>query len=265
MGGSDAHREGEAIGVAVVTGASRGIGAAIGRRLVRSGWRVVLAGRDEQALAGLVDELHGERGEADWHRCDVTEETSVADLVRRATELHGCPDLWVNNAGIAGSTVPTTALTRSEWDEVLAVNLTGPMLCARAVLPAMLARRSGHIVNVASITGKRPLRHRAAYAASKLGLVGLTRTLADEVGSGGVRVNAVSPGLVSGERIERVLVGQAQARGRSVEEVRADFTASTPLGRMVEPDEVADAVLVLHALTAVTGVDLNVAGGLVMY
>lgn len=250
---------------AVVTGASRGIGAAIARRLVGDGWSVVLAGRDEQALAALVDELDGAKGEAGWLRCDVADESSVQALADHATQLHGCPDLWVNNAGIAGSTVPTVELQRTEWDEVLAVNLTGPMLCAKAVLPAMMARGSGHIVNIASISGKRPLRQRAAYAASKLGLIGLTRTLAEEVGASGVRVNAISPGLVRGERIERVLAGQAEARAISIDEVRADFTGSTPLGRMVEPGEVAEAVVALHQLTAVTGIDLNIAAGLVMY
>lgn len=253
------------MGVAVVTGGSRGIGAAIGRRLARDGWHVTLAGRDERALATQVEALAGEPGDVSWTHCDVTDESSVDRLVREVLEARGCPDLWVNNAGIAGSTVPTTELDRSDWEEVLAVNLTGPMLCCRAVLPGMVARGSGHIVNIGSITGKRPLRHRAAYAASKLGLVGLTRTLADEVGSAGVRVNVVSPGSVAGERIERVFAGQAGALGLSVEEVRAAMTAATPLGRLVEPEEVADAVVTLHALTAVTGVDLNVAGGLVMY
>lgn len=250
---------------AVVTGASRGIGAAIARRLVGGGWAVVLAGRDEPALAAIVDELGSAPGRARWRRCDVTDEESVLQLIDHATDAYGCPDLLVNNAGIGGSTVPTVELSRAEWDEVLATNLTGPMLCARAVLPGMMDRGSGHIVNIASISGKRPLRQRAAYAASKMGLIGLTRTLAEEVGGCGVRVNAISPGLVTGERIKRVLAGQAEARQMTVDKVRADFTASTPLGRMVEPEEVADAVVALHQLGAVTGIDLNVAAGLVMY
>jgi NAD(P)-dependent dehydrogenase (short-subunit alcohol dehydrogenase family) len=253
------------VSVAVVTGASQGIGAAIGRRLVVDGWTVVLAARADERLAAVAQELEGGAGAADPFHCDVSDEASVAALVAHADHAHGCPDLWVNNAGISGRTVPTTHLTREEWDEVLAVNLTGPMLCARAVLPAMAARGSGHIVNIASITGKRPVPQRAAYAASKLGLIGLTRALADEVGPTGVRVNAISPGLVAGPRIERVLAGQAEARGVDVERIRAEFVAATPLGRMVTPEEVADAVVALHGLTGVTGVDFNVAAGLVMY
>lgn len=251
--------------VAVVTGGSKGIGLAITTRLAQDGWDVVMAGRDRSALGQAAEDLTAKGGSVSWAHCDVSDEDSVAALVGTATERYGCPDLLVNNAGIPGSTVPTVELTRSEWDQVLAVNLTGAMLCARAVLPAMIERQHGHIVNIASITGKRPLRNRAAYAASKLGLVGLTRTLADEVGPYGVRVNAISPGVVAGDRIERVLEGQARARHMTVEQVREDFTASTPMGRLVTPDEIADAVVALHQLSAVTGVDLNVAAGLVMY
>lgn len=250
---------------AVVTGASRGIGAAIGRRLVVDGWTVVLAGRDGERLAGVAREIGDAKGVADHRHCDVTDESSVQALVAYTSEAHGCPELWINNAGISGRTVPTADLTRDEWDEVLAVNLTGPMLCARGVLPQMVARGSGHIVNIASITGKRPLSERAAYAASKLGLIGFTGALADEVARAGIRVNAISPGLVTGERIERVLAGQAEARGVGVDRVRADFVAATPMGRMVTPEEVAAAVVALHDLTGVTGVDLNVTAGLVMY
>lgn len=250
---------------AVITGGSRGIGLAIGARLAADGWAVLLAGRDEATLEAATADLAARDLDSAWCYCDVADEASVEALMRTAQDRFGCPDLLVNNAGIPGQTIPTTKLSREEWDEVLAVNLTGPMLCARAVLPAMIERGSGHIVNIASITGKRPLRHRAAYAASKLGLIGLTRTLADEVGGYGVRVNAISPGLVAGERIERVLAGQAEARSMTVEQVRADFTGSTPMGRLVQPEEVADAVVALHALGAVTGVDLNVTAGLVMY
>lgn len=226
---------------------------------------VIAAGRDEKALDVGAESMRSRGLSVDTVRCDVTDEESVAKLFERSAELHGWPDLLVNNAGIPGATVPTVDLERADWDEVLAVNLTGPMLCSRTVLPGMVARGSGHIVNIGSITGKRPLTHRVAYAASKLGLIGLTRSLAEEVGPAGIRVNAVSPGPVFGDRIERVLQGQASARGIPVEEARRDFTASSPLRRFVEPREVADAVVALHALTAVTGADLNVAAGLVMY
>jgi NAD(P)-dependent dehydrogenase (short-subunit alcohol dehydrogenase family) len=226
---------------------------------------VVLAGRDRAALKETVGELE-ERGlDGVWCYCDVSDEGSVETLVDFVRQHRGCPDLLVNNAGISGSTVPTTELSRSEWDEVLATNLTGPMLCARGFLPAMIERGAGHIVNIGSIAGKRPLLNRAAYAASKLGLIGLTRTLAEETGPYGIRVNAISPGAVTGERIQRVLSDQAQSRRISLDDVVADFTSSTPLRRFVQAEEIADAVIALHQLSGVTGIDLNVTGGLVMY
>jgi NAD(P)-dependent dehydrogenase (short-subunit alcohol dehydrogenase family) len=253
------------VNVAVVTGGAKGIGRAIVHRLATDGWRVVAAGRDREALEAVVDEMTSEGHEVTAVRCDVTDDQSVADLMSACARLYGWPDLLVNNAGIPGATVATTALELSDWNQVLAVNLTGAMLCCRAVLPGMLERGSGHIVNISSITGKRPLSYRVAHAASKLGLIGLTRSLAEEVGPAGVRVNAISPGPVYGERIERVLEGQAAARNVPIEQARADFTSSAPLRRFVEAMEVADAVLALHGLTGVTGVDLNVAAGLVMY
>lgn len=251
--------------VAVVTGGSKGIGSAIVERLAEEGWQVVAASRNSDALKTGAEALCGRGLQVTPVRCDVTDEQSVIQLFEKCNDVYGWPDLLVNNAGIPGSTVPTTKLDRSEWDDVLAVNLTGPMLCSRAVLPSMLERGSGHIVNIASITGKRPLVQRVAYATSKLGLIGFTRSLAEEVGPAGVRVNAISPGPVFGDRIERVLQGQATARGVSIEEARADFTAAAPLRRFVEAREVAEGVLALHMLSAVTGADLNIAAGLVMY
>lgn len=253
------------VNVAIVTGGSKGIGRAIVERLARDGWLVVAAGRDRAALDAVAGGLTDEGRDVVAVPCDVTDDHSVTGLVAACDEVYGWPDLLVNNAGIPGATVATTALERSDWDQVLAVNLTGALLCCQAVLPGMLERGSGHIVNVSSITGKRPLSYRVAYAASKLGLIGLTRSLAEEVGPAGIRVNAISPGPVYGDRIERVLEGQAEARNVSIQQARADFTSSAPLRRFVEAAEVADAVVALHALTGVTGVDLNVAAGLVMY
>lgn len=253
------------VNVAIVTGGSKGIGRAILERLAGDGWQVVATARDREALDAVARDLTTMGHDVTAITCDVTDETSVEEVIAACERVYGWPDLLVNNAGIPGATVATTALERSDWEEVLAVNLTGAMICCRAVLPGMLERGSGHIVNIGSITGKRPLAYRVAYAASKLGLIGLTRSLAEEVGPAGVRVNAISPGPVFGDRIERVIQGQAEARKVSVEQARADFTSGAPLRRFVEAKEVADAVVALHALTGVTGADLNVAAGLVMY
>ncbi len=250
---------------AVVTGASQGIGQAIACRLAREGWKVVLAARNAERLSSIAADLSAAGRSAAFAACDVTDEESVAELIGFAEDRYGWPDLLVNNAGIAGPTTPAWELSRQDWDEVIAANLTGPWLCAKAVLPGMIQRGSGHVVNVASITGKRPLPNRSPYASSKMAVIGLTRTLAAEVGRYSVRVNAVSPGVVEGPRIDGVLAGQAAARGVTAEVVRAEFLASTPMERMVTPEEVAAAVVALDGLAGVTGVDLNVAAGLVMY
>ncbi|MDA8261767.1 MAG: SDR family NAD(P)-dependent oxidoreductase [Actinomycetota bacterium] len=251
--------------VAVVTGASKGIGLAISTRLAEEGWSVVLCSRDGEAIARSAAEL-GRRGlEASWHVCDVGDAESVESMREYLTRQYGGVNLLVNNAGIPGATRPTWTVPLDEWNEVLRVNLTGPFLCSRALLPGMIERSSGHIINIASITGKRPLAQRSTYAASKLGLVGFTRSLAAEVGRHGIRVNAISPGLVEGERIEGVLAGQAVASGRSIEEVRYAMVSETPLGRMVTDVEIANAVIALDGMSGVTGIDLNVTAGLVMF
>lgn len=250
---------------AVVTGASRGIGRAIAARLASDDWKVVLVSRDAIRLGHVCDELRKQGGDVAFFPCDVSDEDSVAEMVAFTASRYAPPELLVNNAGIAGPTVSTWAISKTDWEDVLAANLTGPLLCARAVLPAMIERRSGHIVNISSITGKRPLPNRVAYAASKMGLIGLTRTLATEVGKFAVRVNALSPGVVEGDRVEGVLSRQAEAEGVPIQTVLSEFLSSTPMERMVAPGEVAAAVVALHDLTGVTGVDLNVAAGLVMY
>jgi NAD(P)-dependent dehydrogenase (short-subunit alcohol dehydrogenase family) len=147
------------------------------------------------------------------------------------------------------------------------VNVTGVFLMARAFLPSMLERGSGSVVVIGSMTGKRPLWGRTPYGASKLALVGLVRTLALETAGRGVRVNLVSPGPVEGERMEWVFRAQAEGRGITPEQAREEMVAQIPAGRLVRPEEVADAVVALSLgrLSAVTGVDLNVSGGLVMY
>lgn len=221
--------------------------------------------RNASQLSAVCDQLAELGGDAAVFPCDVSDEDSVAEMITFTTSRYGSPELLVNSAGIPGPTVPASDIAKSDWEAVLAVNLTGPLLCAKAVLPAMIERRSGHIINISSITGKRPLPNRVAYAASKMGLIGLTRSLAAEVGKFAVRVNALSPGVVEGDRIDGVLSRQAEAEGVPIETVLKGFLTSTPMERMVTPDEVAAAVVALHSLTGVTGVDLNVAAGLVMY
>ncbi len=257
----------EARRVAVVTGAGRGIGREIALALAGAGADVVLAGRDEATLEKTAVAT-GEAGAASLVvRTDVTSEDDVEALARTSLDRFGSVDALVANSGVGGPSGPLWELDRAAWDDTFAVNVTGVFLCARAFVPSMIERGTGSVVVVGSMTGKRPLWGRSPYAASKLALVGLVRTLALETASAGVRVNLVSPGPVAGERMDWVFRAQADGRGISVDQARAEMIAQIPIGRLVEPVEVADAVvsLALGELSAVTGTDLNVSGGMVMH
>lgn len=253
--------------VAVVTGAGRGIGRAIALALAGAGGDVVLAGRDPSTLAATA-ELAAVAGAGTLCvRTDVTSEDEVSALADATFERFGVADTVVANSGVGGPSGPLWELERAGWEETFAVNVTGVFLTARAFLPSMLERGSGSVIVVGSMTGKRPLWGRTPYAASKLALVGLVRTLAVETAGRGVRVNLVSPGPVAGDRMDWVFRAQAEGRGITAEEARGEMIAQLPIGRLVEPEEVAGAVVSLASgtLSAVTGVDLNVSGGMVMY
>jgi len=253
--------------VAVVTGAGRGIGREIAIALAGAGADVVLAGRDPSTLEATAGVTAGAGADTLCVPTDVTSEEAVGSLAAAALDRFGAADALIANSGVGGPSGPMWELDRDAWDETFAVNVTGVFLSARAFLPSMLERRRGSIVVVGSMTGKRPLWGRTPYAASKLALVGLVRTLAVETAPSGVRVNLVSPGPVAGERMEWVFRAQAEGRGISVQEARDEMIAQIPIGRLIEPREVAETVvsLTLGSLSAVTGADLNVSGGMVMY
>lgn len=253
--------------VVVVTGAGHGIGRAIAMRCAAAGAMLVLAGRSMAKLEELAADLRSAGSTALVVGTDVTDPEAVERLALETIATFGKADVLVNNSGIAGPTAPAWETPISAWQQTLDVNLTGPWLCARAFIPHMIEGGSGSIVNIGSVTGKRPLLGRTPYAASKAGLIGITRTLAEEAGPHGIRVNLISPGPVEGPRIERVFEGQAQATGRSIGEVRGAFEKLSPMNRLVVEDEVADAVVFLasDAASAITGIDLNVSAGLVMY
>ncbi len=252
--------------VALVTGASKGIGSAIAVALASAGAKVVLAARNGAALRDTGRLI----GDAErWHAVptDVTSENEVAEMVRQTVKRFGTLHILVNNAGIAGPTALCEDVKLAEWEETMAVNLRGPFLCAKAVLPLMKAQRWGRIINISSITGKRPLPMRTPYASSKLGLIGFTRTLAAEVGPFDITVNAICPGATKGPRIEAVVKNLAQAEGKPEEEIAARFLRDAPLGRFVEADDVAGLVVFLASGAGrnMTGQDFNVSAGLVMY
>ncbi len=252
--------------VAVVTGANRGIGRAITVALAAAGYTVAASARDPASLDATVAAADKAGGTAVPVACDVCDEASVADLADRAGQL-GPVRAVVANAGIAGPTAPLHEISLADWRETIATDLDGVFLTFRAFIPAMVERRGGSLIAISSMTGKRPLYGRTPYAAAKMGVIGLVRTLATELGPYDIRVNAVCPGLVAGPRIEAVLARQAAARGITEEQARAEADGLSPLRRMVTAEEVAAACVFLASggSASITGEDLNVAAGVVMY
>lgn len=252
--------------VAVVTGGGRGIGRSIARALAVAGYDLVLAARSHDELEAVAAECRAMGAEVLTAPTDLRLREHIERLASSARAF-GPIEALINNGGIAGPSGYLWELDPDEWDETIAVNLTSVFLCCRAILPAMMDRRRGSIINIGSITGKRPLPGRTPYATSKLALVGLTRTLALEVGPYGIRVNGISPGFVEGPRIDWVIDRLAEARGSSARAVREEFTGQSPLGRLTSPEEVAAAVVFLasEAASGITGADINVNAGVVMY
>ena len=253
--------------VVVVTGAGRGIGREIALTCGREGGRIALAARSVEALREVASEIELAGGEALAVETNVCNPDAVAALADQVLSQWGRVDVLVNNSGIGGPSAPLWEVRPEDWEETFAVNVTGVYLCCQAILPSMIERRSGSIVNIGSITGKRPLLNRTPYAASKAALVGLTRTLALEAGPHQIRVNLVSPGFVAGERIDWVFEQQAISQGRDVDDVRADAEEMTPLKRLVSAADVARTVAFLASdeSEGITGTDVNVTAGLVMY
>ena len=253
--------------VAVVTGAGTGIGREISLRLAADGADVVLTGRSAGPMEEVAEAVRATGRRASVVRMDLREPASIEAAAEAVQEEFGRVDVLVNNSGVGGPSAPLWEIDPDEWEETFRVNVTGTFLVCRAFLPGMIERRSGSVVVIGSMTGKRPLVNRTPYAASKTALIGLVRTLAFEVGPHGIRVNLVSPGPVEGNRIQWVLEQQAQARGITFEQARDDFTSGSPLKRLVPPGDVANAVSYLASpgSASITGDDLNVSAGLVMY
>lgn len=252
--------------VAVVTGANRGIGRAIAAALAGAGFTVAATARDPSTLDGTLRDVADAGGRAVPVGCDVRDEDSVGSLVETASGL-GRVHTVVANAGVAGPTAPMHEISVAQWRDCVTTDLDGVFLTFRGFVPGLIEAGDGSLVAISSMTGKRPLHGRTPYAAAKMGVIGLVRTLAAELGPHGIRVNAICPGAVAGPRIDDVIARQASTRGISEQEARAAFTGASPLDRLVAADEVAAACAFLAsgAAASITGEDLNVSAGVVMY
>jgi ketoreductase len=251
--------------VALVTGATSGIGLAVARTLGSQGRAVYLCARSADAVTDTVKRLRDEGLEADGTACDVRSADDVRRFVREAVNRYGTVDVLVNNAGRPGGGV-TADLGDELWDDVLATNLTSVFRMTREVLNAggMRERKSGRIINIASTAGKQGVVLGAPYSASKHGVVGFTKALGNELAPTGITVNAVCPGYVETPMAQRVRQGYAAAYDTTEEQILTKFQAKIPLGRYATPEEVAGLVGYLATDTAasITAQALNVCGGL---
>jgi 3-oxoacyl-[acyl-carrier protein] reductase len=240
--------------VALVTGASRGIGEAIARRLASEGAHVVAAARSLEALERIVAAIGEAGGAATALRMDLADASSIEAGAKQALGARGSVDILVNNAGVTEDNL-ILRMSRESWDRVLATNLTGAFLLTQALLRAMVKKRYGRIVNVTSVVGLMGNPGQANYAASKAGLIGLTKTIARELASRNITCNAVAPGFIETEMTQKM-----------TPEAREALSGQIPAGRLGAADDVAEAVAFLASEQAsyVTGHVLNVSGGLLM-
>ncbi len=239
----------------VITGGGRGIGAEIARKFAANGDRITILARTRDEVDRVADEVGGY-----GIRCDVGEPASVEAAFMAA----GPVDVLINNAGIARSS-PVLKTDVRVWEEHLKVNLTGSFLCALKVLPGMVSRGKGRIINVASVAGLRGFPYLAAYVASKHGLIGLTRALAAEYADKGVTVNAICPGYVESPLLTAAMANIVDKTGRTAEEVHAELMAQTPQNRFFEAAEVAAMAIYLASDEArgVNGQAMTICGGAV--
>ncbi len=230
----------------LITAGATGIGREFARAFAATGAEVFTCDIDAAALDALRDEIPGLRTTV----CDMASRAQIERMVPEAIKALGGLDVLINNAGIAGPTAPTDAMPPDEWDKVLAVNITGMFDVTRLAIPALKQSEAGCIINMSSIAGRLGFVNRSPYAASKWAVIGFTKTLALELGGNGIRANAILPGAVAGERIERVFAGRARIANKSLNDVRADAMANQSIKQMVDPADIAQLAVFLASPAA---------------
>ena len=240
--------------VVIVTGASRGIGEAIARKFCQQGADVMLCSRSAESVATIVESLSAEAGSARSTQADISNKADVEALVDLTVKEYGRVDILVNNAGITRDAL-FMRMKDEDWDAVLQTNLTGTAYCMRAVTRPMMRQRSGRIINISSVVGVAGNAGQANYAASKAGIIGLTKSVAKEVGSRGITVNAITPGFITTDMTEKIPEANQQKMLEMI-----------PIGSFGTPVDVAEAALFLASDAAryITGQAIQVDGGMLM-
>lgn len=242
----------------VVTAGAAGIGLAITRAFAERGARVHVCDVSAEALQALS----GQGGSIVGHQADVANENDVDGFMKAALDALGGLDVLVNNAGISGRTAAIEDIALSDWRQTLAVNLDGMLLVTRRAVPALVAAGGGAIVNISSIAGRLGASLRLPYCTTKFGVVGLTRSLAVELGPRNISVNAILPGFVEGERINRIIRERAEALGLTIEQMRAAFLKNVSMRTTVTPQEIAEMAIYLSSRAGchISGQSISVCG-----
>jgi len=219
----------------LITAGAAGIGREFARAFAATGARVFVCDIDANALAAIAQEIPGLIARP----CNMARRADIERMVPDAVQNLGGLDVLINNAGISGMTLPVVDYPPDDWDKVVAVNLTAIFDVTRLAIPHLKLSKAGVIINMSSVAGRYGFANRSPYAATKWAVIGFTKTLAIELGSCGIRANAIAPGAVEGDRIERVFAGRAQISGRSIEEVRAAAMAEQSIKAMIDPKDIA--------------------------
>jgi NAD(P)-dependent dehydrogenase (short-subunit alcohol dehydrogenase family) len=235
----------------LITAGAAGIGREFVRAFAATGAKIFVCDIDDEALAALAKEIPG----LATARCDMSRRAEIERMVPAAVGALGGLDVLINNAGIAGLTLPVDQYPPDDWDKVVAVNLTAMFDVSRLAIPHLKQSQAGCIINMSSIAGRFGFANRSPYAATKWAVIGFTKTLALELGEWGIRANAIAPGVVAGDRIQRVFAGRAQISGRSLAEVEAEVMTEQSIKAMVDPKDIAQLAVFLasDAAKAISG------------